>query len=930
MRIKNLVATIFLLVSFSSSFASGAFLPNEDSGGKTTLLPNEANRATPEEEQRSRTNIKLKQAGDASTLETLTSTILDHAKIDTKVTSILYALIGILIVVNMFITIRSSSGTSFVPELVEMFIYAGVAIAVLGGAGYSSIGQKFSVDATICGVHYSSKGGESLIVDFYNVAKYISNTAACDMFGKHPEKEYNESVTDLMGLVLDDYLIECSTEAKANPDKESIVSCINKQKNKAELQAKEDEDLTWYQSIRKSLSNINKAFKTIVKSANVLVLKLASWLSGLAELLFFLWTTIFFMVSVLMFKIISPFLVLSTTRGAVIRSSKKFIELAMWNFVHKMMLIVFAAMFSAITTGIIASMGKLMENGTPPIEAATAFAILIYTSVLGGLVLQIFIVFKIPEFASAIVNLSLDQMNKVVKDTITSAGKAGVAIGAATVGAAALAAEAGASGGASLVKSGISAVRDRMADKSGASSSIGGDEVIGESESDSKIVGKGSSEASGAGGQEKSTKKSTQGTQDSIFKADRDNKKDKDSNKKDEKEYTVVQGDGQKLRVSVDYFEGSGFDDPSLRTLGRDKDTASDKAAIPSSGETVSQNDENLVTKTGTGNRDNLGSRTAKRNKALKSNIGSLKYRPVDSPLSRQEKRQKELDEVETFSDFQKATKEDRGSTVGDAIKGKIESMSTPGGAYRELRGAVGGAFRFANQMMTGMIDASSAAADGRAIDPSTFTRPIGSAKNEIANSFKQDGDDYKRYREFKEEKESKSQSNKAQYVAPAANFDKRARESAEVPDNSETQEILLKLDQVINDETMTQGQMKEVVREVSALPLDKMPQGQVTEITNKLNAIKEKSEVDPESNSADFQERKNIFDSDSVTFLNSMDSFSKSSRLSKSDLNTVNSLLNTPLTAKAYETYTSTYKAKIDALITQAYMEFGQSKKKS
>lgn len=380
--------------------------------------------------------------------------------------SSLTQLMGFLMVLNIFMTLYKKGPDQLLLEMAKMAVWSFFALCIMGGSFYSStgLGKMFAVSKNICGTNFEYRGGISLDRDLLNFVKHTADDLACALYQEDVNSKYNIAVSNMFIMLTN--INSVPEMCKANLEKgnyDSLVSCIREFNSKSNIEKAKSQCGTGISDVTCYLGQfINMIRGFGVKVIIEIILIIVQILVQVVQYLLMFVMIIGISGSLLMLKLISPFLVLESVRSKVLHACKVPLAIAFYSFTQKTMLFFITGLLVAITDASLICFAKFAGQA----DGIIAVYLIVSVAALAALTMQIIIILKVPKFSLMLVNLSLQEFVNISGEMLKAAfgmsmtAAAAVAGAAATAGVGALAAGGGAaaSGLGGLAKAGGGAV----------------------------------------------------------------------------------------------------------------------------------------------------------------------------------------------------------------------------------------------------------------------------------------------------------------------------------------------------------------------------------------------------------------------------------------------------------------------------------------
>lgn len=327
------------------------------------------------------------------------------------------ALIAFLIVLNIFITFYSKGDDAFLSEMIRMSFATMFALCLLGGYFYkqTGIGDSFTIKEQVCGTNFDHQGGNDLAGDLFNTVKYMIEKFGCSIYQADVDYRYAESMNNLSTIVMSANSIkaECVDLLQQGKKIGDVLNCQEGGYEGILVKASREMDGCGVTTIGSCISGVFLVIEANLKYS--VVYFIVYLLTQILQLIYFL---VYFgmqfalSASLLLIRLMAPFLILEKTRNAVISSIKAPLTFAFYGFTQK--LIFYFSMLLAEGVAV-ASLLSLRHFSTGGSLAGQMYVYLfVVLAVVALFLIQIGFVAKIPTLSRAIMNLSLDQINGVV------------------------------------------------------------------------------------------------------------------------------------------------------------------------------------------------------------------------------------------------------------------------------------------------------------------------------------------------------------------------------------------------------------------------------------------------------------------------------------------------------------------------------------
>lgn len=351
----------------------------------------------------------------------------------------LKTLLSFLIVLNIFVTFYRSGEKAFLSEMIQMSFAAMLALCLIGGPFYEStqIGKGFNINDTVCGSKFEHQGGKSLADDVFYETKYMVESFGCTIFKENTNARYIDAMTNLSTIALKaTYLdgkcvkkldsggtfqdvLACQKDGMAGPLAQTASVLANCGMTSAGCWAKA--------AIALSDDLVSKVIKFVVWVGSLLV--------QILNFMVFFGMQISLMASLLMLKMISPFLVLSTTRQSILKALKVPLTFAFYGFSQKMIYYFSSLLAEGTTTAALFTMRHFADS----VGKFYYIWLLTALSAIAIFFIQFLFVARIPKFSSALMNLSLVELANITGSVLqagfsmaTSIGVSALSFGAGT------------------------------------------------------------------------------------------------------------------------------------------------------------------------------------------------------------------------------------------------------------------------------------------------------------------------------------------------------------------------------------------------------------------------------------------------------------------------------------------------------------------
>jgi hypothetical protein len=328
--------------------------------------------------------------------------------------SALLPLMGFLMLVNIFSTLYKSGADKLLIEMSKMAFWALIAGGIMGGATYKSLGtaSMFSVHKNICGTEFNYDGGVSLDRDVFNFMKYSADDFACTLYNGNVNHQYNLAVSNMFSILTDfrKFPTKCMAiagTAGSGGDTQAILDCVKQlQQNPETMKDKCGTGITAAACYLAQIVGMISSFGiTAVVDLFLMLIQIA-----VQTIQFIMMFAMIIGVggSLLMLKLISPFLVMENVRGRVLQACKVPLAVAFFGFTQKTLLYFITGLMNAVTTAALICFAKFASGGD--VDGLVVVYLMVAMACLALMAMQIVVILKVPKFSLMIVNLSLHEL----------------------------------------------------------------------------------------------------------------------------------------------------------------------------------------------------------------------------------------------------------------------------------------------------------------------------------------------------------------------------------------------------------------------------------------------------------------------------------------------------------------------------------------
>jgi hypothetical protein len=349
--------------------------------------------------------------------------------------SALMPLMAFLMLINLFSTLYKKGPDHLLLEMAKMGFWAVMAGSIMGGAFYQStgLGSNFSINTSICKSDFNYKGGISLDRDVFNFVKYAADEFSCALFRENVNHKYNLAVADMF-LVLTDLAAlpqQCMADAANTTgaaDSQRVLDCIHEFKAQSVKTQVASQCGTSLASVTCYMAQIlNVVYSFGIKTVVQILVVCAQIATQIMQFMMMFALIIGISGSLLMFKLISPFLVMESVRGRVLAAAKVPMAVAFYGFTQKALLFFIAGLMNAVTTASLVCFAKFGANGDA--DAVLVVYLIVAIACIALMAMQIVILFKVPKVALSLVNLSLHELVNIGGEMVKAAFGMSTALG---------------------------------------------------------------------------------------------------------------------------------------------------------------------------------------------------------------------------------------------------------------------------------------------------------------------------------------------------------------------------------------------------------------------------------------------------------------------------------------------------------------------